>query len=274
MPRNLVRSHRQACGLSQHDLAQRAGTSHQRIQAIESYDQALYLELALRICAVLGQPVEAVFPSMAHAAPLLGRAVDPVSLSGTSVELAAQVKWAGLLPGHQRIETLRCRMRGGHTLDIRMDAAEGDRVWHALECTPGAGFMLIDSIDGCRYALNPQHLLVWKWVWDGRAEVSDAPRRGTLPTGVRIYLVDGGAPLDYDVAEDEPSLDDEHVGQLWDLFTFLQNSDDESRHTGRQEFADRDGELVFFHKADAAIVVAPLALIGSEEGMPWEFRRP
>lgn len=270
MAKNQVRSHRKACGLTQRELAKKVGTSHQQIQAIEAYDESLQLDLALRICAALGQPVEAVFPSMQQAALLLGQSADPVRLFTKSVEFAALVKWAGLLPTTNAVETFCCRMRGGHALQIQMDAEERARVWRALQSTKGdRGFILIDSIDGCRYALNVQHLLVWKWL-DARAESAVAVSRGPGSTGVRLWLVDGGEPLDYEVAEDEPNFDEEHVGQLWDLFTFLQDQDEEPRHLGRQDFIDRHGEHVFFHSADAVAVAAPLALIGSEEGMPWD----
>jgi len=270
MAKNQVRSHRKACGLTQRELAKKVGTSHQQIQAIEAYDTSLQLDLALRICAALGQPVEAVFPSMEQAAVFLGQAADPVRVFTKSVEFAALVKWAGLLPTANAVETLCCRLRGGHTFQIQMDAEERARVWRAMHSTKGDyGFILIDSIDGCRYAINLQHLLVWKWL-DARPEVAVAAASGPVPTGVRIWLVDGGEPLDYEVAEDEPRLDEEHVGQLWDLFTFLQDQDGEPRHLGRQDFIDRHGEHVFFHKADAVVVAAPLALIGSEEGMPWD----
>lgn len=244
MPTNLVRSHRYARGLTQRGLAQLVGTTHQRVQAIESSGTSVRLDLALRICAALGQPVEVVFP--------------------------AQVSCGGLLPSDHRVETLRCRMRGGQTLDIGMDVDETGRVWRALQSVSGSGFVLIDSVDGCRYAINPQHLLAWKWVWDRRPGWVDAPHWHAPLTGVRIFLVDGGAPLEYDVPEDEPDVAQERVGQLWDLFTFLQDPEEETRSMGRQGFVDRDGEPVFFHKADTAIVAAPLVLIGSEEGMPWD----
>ena len=270
MAKNLVRSHRKACGLTQRELAKKAGTSHQQIQAIEAYDKSLQLDLALRICATLGQPVEAVFPSMEQAATLLGQAQDPVRIVTKSVEFAALVKWAGLLPATNGVETLCCRMRGGHFFQIQMDAEERARVWRSIQTTKGDhGFILIDSIDGCRYAINVQHLLLWKWL-DALSESGVTVSRGPASTGLRIWLVDGGEPLDYEVAEDEPNFAEEHVGQLWDLFTFLQDQDHEPRHLGRQDFIDRHGEHVFFHKADAVVVAAPLALIGSEEGMPWD----
>jgi len=270
MPKNLVRSHRKACGLTQRELAKKVGTSHQQIQSIEAYDNSLQLDLALRICAALGQPVESVFPSMEHAAVMLGQAADPVRVFANSVEFAALVKWAGLLPSTNTVETLCCRMRGGHAFNIQMDAEERARVWRALQSTRGDhGFILIDSLDGCRYAINLQHLLVWKWL-DARPELAVASSPGPAPTGVRIWLVDGGEPLDYEVVEDEPNVEEEHVGQLWDLFTFLQDQDHEPRHLGRLDFIDRHGEHVFFHKADAVVVAAPLALIGSEEDMPWD----
>ena len=274
MPKNLVRSHRKASGLTQRELAKKAGTSHQQIQAIESYDKSLHLDLAVRICAALGQPVEAVFPSMENAALLLDQAADPQRVVASSAEFAALVKWAGLLPSANAVETLCCRMRGGHTFTIQMDVAERARVWRAIQSVRSDhGFIVIDAIDGCRYAINLQHLLLWKWL-DARPEVAAAPSPCPPPTGVRIWLVDGGEPLDYEVAEDEPRLDDEHVGQLWDLFAFLQDQDHEPRHLGRQDFIDRHGEHVFFHKADVVVVAAPLALIGSEEGMPWDNVAP
>ena len=270
MAKNLVRSHRRACGFTQRELAKKAGTSHQQIQAIEAYDKSLRLDLALRICVALGQPVEAVFPAMENAAALIGRAADPAQVFTKSVEFSALVKWAGLLPTTNAVETLYCRMRGGHTLQIQMDAEERARVWRAMQSTKGDyGFVLVDSIDGCRYAINLQHLLVWKWL-DARQQSAVTVSRGPGSTGVRLWLVDGGEPLEYEVTEDEPNLDEEHVGQLWDLFSFLQDPDHEARHLGRQDFIDRHGEHVFFHKADAVMVAAPLALIGSEEGMPWD----
>ena len=244
MPQNLVRSHRTASGLTQRELAKRVGTSHQQIQAIESYDKPLQLDLAIKICTELGQPIDEVFPSM-----------DPAA-------------WIGLLASDHTVETLRCRMRGGHTLDIHMDAAEAGRLQQAMPCVSSDdGFILIDSIDSCRYAINPLHLLVWQWGWQDRPELAAVD---PSLTGVRLWLVDGGDPLDYAVAEDTPRLDDEYVGQLWDLFTCLEDSEPQPRHLDRLDFVDQSGERVCFHKADAVVVAAPLALIGSEEGMPWD----
>ena len=247
MPNNLVRSHRKACGLTQRELAKKAGTSHQQIQAIERYDKPLQLDLAIRICTELGQPIDEVFPSM-----------DPVA-------------WAGLVPSDYTVETLRCRMRGRHTLHIHMDATERERVQHATQnVRAGHGFILIDSIDGCRYAVNPRHLLLWQWGWHVRPESGVAAPGGPPPTGVRLWLVDGGKPLEYAVAEDEPRLDDEYVGQLWNLFTFLEDKEIQPKHLDRLDFVDQSGECVCFQKSGVAVVAAPLALIGSEEGMPWD----
>ena len=241
---NLVRPHRKASGLTQRELAKKVGTSHQQIQAIESYDKPLDLDLAIRICTELGQPIDEVFPSM-----------DPDA-------------WVGLVPGDHTVETLRCRLRGGQNLAIQMDAPESGRVQQAMQCVWGSdGFILIDSIDGCRYAINPRHLLLWQWGWQARSEPAAVD---PSLTGVRLWLGDGIGPIEYAVAEDTPRLEDEYVGQLWDLFACLEDKETQPGHLDRLDFVDHGGERVCFRKADAAVVAAPLTLIGSEEGMPWD----
>ena len=244
MPHNVLRPHRKASGLTQRELAKKVGTSHQQIQAIESYDKPLQLDLAIKICTELGQPIDEVFPSM-----------DPAA-------------WAGLLSSDHDVETLRCRMRGGQTLGIQLDAVEGGRLQQAMQSVSGDdGFIVIDSIDGCRYAINPRHLLVWEWGWQARPELAVVDPSAT---GLRLWLVDGFDPLEYAVAEDTPRLDDEYVGQLWDLFACLEDKEPQPGHLDRLDFVDQRGERVCFHKANVVAVAAPLTLIGSEEGMPWD----
>ena len=248
MPDNLLRPHRKASGLTQRELARKVGTSHQQIQAIERYNNPLHLDLAIRICAELGQPIDEVFPAM-----------DPAA-------------WVGLLPDDHTVETLRCRLRGGQNLKIQMDAPESGRVQQAMQCVWGGdGFILIDSIDGCRYAINPRHLLVWQWGWQARPELAAVD---PSPRGVRLWLVDGTEPIEYAVAEDTPRLEDEYVGQLWDLFTCLEDSEPQPGPLDRLDFVDLSGERVCFHKANSVVVAAPLTLIGSEEGMPWDITAP
>ena len=60
--RNQLRRLRFECGeMTQQDLADRTGVTRQTIIAIEGDKYAPSLELAFRIAAAFGQPIEAVF---------------------------------------------------------------------------------------------------------------------------------------------------------------------------------------------------------------------
>ncbi len=58
---NTIKIHRKAMGLTQQDLADRAGATRQTIIAIEAEKYAPSLELAFQIAEELGQPFEEIF---------------------------------------------------------------------------------------------------------------------------------------------------------------------------------------------------------------------
>jgi Predicted transcriptional regulators len=60
-PTNRVRELREARGWSQHDLAMRAGMTAKTIHNVER-GRGPSLDTAMAIAAVLGQPVEEIFP--------------------------------------------------------------------------------------------------------------------------------------------------------------------------------------------------------------------
>jgi transcriptional regulator with XRE-family HTH domain len=65
-PANRVRVLRKKLKWSQRKLAKQAKTTQQQIQRIETEQRSVRIDLALRICSALGQPLATVFPKTAR----------------------------------------------------------------------------------------------------------------------------------------------------------------------------------------------------------------
>jgi transcriptional regulator with XRE-family HTH domain len=65
-PANRVRAFRKKLKWSQRKLAKQAKTSQQQIQRIETEQRSVRIDLAMRICNALGQPLATVFPKTAR----------------------------------------------------------------------------------------------------------------------------------------------------------------------------------------------------------------
>ena len=89
---NRIRGFREELGLTQRALAEKIGTSQQQIQRIETGVQSVRHDLALKISAVLGASVGALFPAISEAvqriAPIEG---SPAHVSALAVRRRSAV---------------------------------------------------------------------------------------------------------------------------------------------------------------------------------------
>src|SRR5262245_56579844 len=119
MVRNSIRRYRKNAKLTQAQLAELVGTSQQQIHRIESGAQAVRLDLAMQICAVLGAKMEEVFPSAAKsfagAVKRVGLDKDDPPISLYRDERAAEELEAAGLDVELDEWTFRVELRNGFT---------------------------------------------------------------------------------------------------------------------------------------------------------------
>jgi transcriptional regulator with XRE-family HTH domain len=265
--KNRVRSFREKLKLSQRELADLVKTSQQQIQRIESYGQSPRFDLAARIAAELKQPLEAVFP-MASVIVEKARQISDLHSFLGSRDFQEGVEQAGFAI-QAGVERLAYRLRGGHSGHIDLDRYWSGYAWKALQ-KRDSEFVVVESLDGYKYAINRRHLLAWQWLYEpllaSQSETGPSEHEDKEEP-VRLYLADGGEPLEYHVDEDEAE-DTFTAGQLWHIFGMLEMFNPDHEHT--QSFLDEDAERVFFYPSEVALFAVPLTTIGNEEGLEYD----
>jgi transcriptional regulator with XRE-family HTH domain len=83
-----LRTRRMAMGLTQEDLAARAGIRRTSITNIESGRQKLPIHLLYQLCAILGVEIGAVLPTQAEIGV---RLTQPIDVAGVTREVPPQV---------------------------------------------------------------------------------------------------------------------------------------------------------------------------------------
>lgn len=254
MAKNKVKQFRTQQKLSQRDLAERAGTSQQQIQRIESGTITTSLDTARAIAAALQKPFEAVFPDAAKALSEFQAEIKRTHSVGD--EDLQKVSQAGI-EADVSAWYFKIRLEGvDEARIIQVAPEEKRRLYKAVqgESDSGLSFVLFDSPTH-RIALNLGQLVACQFLMEpfGAPEVEPDEEDGI----VRICPVGGNAPIELEVEPDEPD-DSDGIGQLGHIFFMLELGADAS---DRYRIVDDEGEDAFVRAGSIATFEVPLSLL-------------
>jgi transcriptional regulator with XRE-family HTH domain len=262
-PRNSVKAIRKKRGLTQSELAARAGTSQQQIQRIESGHQLARLDLAAAIAAALDESLHVVFPAAKRALENLKKQTEPAPMDE---RLATKFAEAGIDADPARW-LLKLVTRNGVEHGFWIDSPTKDRLYQKL-WDAGTGFVIFDS-DGTRVAVNVKHLAFWQFLFEspevqyvGKVQEDE---EFTFP--FKLWLSSEATPRVLGVDPDEVKLDDDSEDelqqQLQHLFYLLEMSigadGNEVLHV-----TDEDGEDAYFRDKYVCMITVPLAAVEPE----------
>jgi transcriptional regulator with XRE-family HTH domain len=259
MTENYIRELRRKKGLTQRELAGKAGTSQQQIQRIEAGVQAARFDLATRLAAALGEPLPRVFPATEEALRQSRKRHKSPGQAADDAQLHIELEEAGLdMQAEQWM--VKYRLRGGAEGVLTISGPEHRRLWRLLDPhNDEEGFMVFDAGDR-RFAINPVHLTFCHLIFEGASvEAERAEDQSEDGYEVRFWLADCATPLTFGVEPDTASIDDETEDgecQLQDLFYYAENGTET-----RLKFKDEDGEMAFFRVRDVAMFSAPLEAV-------------
>jgi DNA-binding XRE family transcriptional regulator len=240
--------------LTRKQLAQAVDANLQQIQRIEAGIQHIRFDLARRICVVLGEPLEKVFPTSKAALARMSRrginldqayederARDDLEKSGMDMEPAT---WF-----------LKYRMRGGAKGALPISGPDKHRLDRMFQSKDPDHFLIFDS-SARRYAMNPRHLMFCHLIFESESTADPVDGSETL----EFYLIDQAEPFRFAVEPDAKPIEDERVGggdaQLQDLFFYADSGTDQ-----RLVFVDVNGERASFRPDDVSMFSALLSLV-------------
>lgn len=271
-PANRVRVLRKKLKWSQRKLAKQAKTSQQQIQRIETEQRSVRIDLALRICSALGQPLATVFPKTARtvAAAIQTHGENPQAALQhllSDRDASADLERAGVAADLLEYD-FALRLRGRENwVTIRIDAAEQSRLWTLLQ--NGPCFYWFRSLDEHSYLVNCAHLLSWHFEMRNPMMQPSKGAPADPPAPMRLWFVDNFEPDGFDVAEDEPGEDGEFAGHLDHICGMLDGTFAEDIDF-RLHFLDDGGDAIWFNPADVALIAINEDFIGqrNEHGRP------
>lgn len=258
---NRIKTYRTKLGLTQRQLADRAKTSQQQIQRIESGTIAARLDLAGRICRALEQPMDKVFPKSAQA------------LAKFSAELTAQPGYFPASDAYDRAaETgveldgaawrLRVLVRGHRApIDYIVEPSEQRRLFSAVQgessVATGCTFVVFDSSTHT-VAIQLGQLVYCHFLFDSpdTVLVKREKKADHETDGVRAYFSGNTEAFEFDVSPDAGDPDD--VDDWGDFKSILYTLELDPAASERLHFVDVDGEQVFLRAGDLALLEVPL----------------
>ena len=232
-----ILSFRTKAGMTQKQLADLAETSEQHIQLMETGKQSVPFGLAIKICSVLNEPMESVFPCTKAILEKLRIAVD-----------MDQTEW-----------TFSYRLRGGATGSLPISGTEKDRLIGAVERFEMGSFVVFDS-EASTIVLNIDHLVFFQFH-------SNPPRRmhpepAQINT-VKVFIADSSEPFLFEVNADEHDGGDlEELGQFEELIFTAEHASCEANVM--LCFKDIDGEEAFFRASEIAMLHIPLWVLEAD----------
>ena len=255
---NTIRKYRHQLNLTQKDLADRLGTTRQHIQRIE-VGEYVKLDFALRICAVLKQAIEVIFPPTKGAIALLQKK----GLNGTSrphPEADRFMEEAGIDvdPADWTVEfQLRNGLKGVWNLSWQ----EANRLVRRAQDAENVFFCSQSRM--IAFAVNLQHLCFFHV----RFGINEAAEKEVERNGeVLVYLLDSPKPLVFNAGPDPepPETISEDEGTFRNLLYDLEMMEKDSRVDPVIAFEDLDGEHAFFRTEQVALIAIPLEIIHPE----------
>lgn len=257
---NRIRKFREKKGLSQRELAEAMGTSQQQIQRFEVGTSPVKLDLAARLCDVLGAQMEELFPAMKKSLLQLRKRKDAVGQNELEKALLE-----GGVEADPAVWTLKVRLRGGTYHVYRISVADKNRLNRMLADLSHdqiKGFFCFDSSD-CAVAINLGLLSFCHVLFDppGLSEVGKKAEE-TFER-VRVWLPSSTEPECFDVEPDYPEERDENeLGPFGYFLIELDSYDAELEQF--VSFIDVDGETAYFRTQDIGIVEIDLTVLHPE----------
>jgi len=159
--KNRVKQFRIKAGLTQRQLAAKAGTYYQQVQRIETYQVEARLDLAIRLSKALGKTLDEVFPGAGQALAKHEREGGPylpASLNEYGIETDIRTwHFKILLKGHREPLIYEVPVSERHRLEHRIANLNGR--------SGNSPFFVFDTSDR-RVALNVNELQGWQFLYD------------------------------------------------------------------------------------------------------------
>lgn len=264
MSKNKVRQIRLRLSLTQRELAEKAGTSQQQIQRIESGKIATNLLLAQAICSALGQPLEVVFPQAAKA--LLKLQEEVKATHYLTHERLSAVEKAGI-EADKRTWFLKVLLTGcDEELSFGISASEHRRLYGLMQGEDSAtSFVVFNTARDC-IALNLHEVTFHQFLYEppttrsiSRADNTEDEEQES--DAAQLIFV-GGRQITLGINLDEPD-EDGYSGQLGGIFTTLDGGVIEANE--RFLITDDAGEDAFIRAGSLALLRVPLWALGEGE---------
>lgn len=251
---NRVKSLRVALGLSQRELADTVGTSQQQVQRIESGKIATKVDMASRICAALGKPLDIVFPGAGNALGKINKEMESSGYSPDEDDLEP-LRSRGIELG-RRNWLFRCLFRGHSTTrTFKISSQERSRLFRIVQGedqrpTDEVPFIVFDLSDR-RIGLNLSELSYCHFLYDADESELNEPPSET----VSVTFRGGENSLEFSIENDSGRPDyDIFRGIFFSMECIVSPSD-------RFHFRNSDEEDLFLRAADVALIEVPLWLI-------------
>jgi transcriptional regulator with XRE-family HTH domain len=210
MVRNRIAQIRAERGLTQRELAEAASTSQQQIQRIESGDQSVKLDLAVRICAALNSPLVKVFPGTSRT--LRGAENRGTKVGGVVFDRLWEEDLEKLGidtdPLHSRV---RLRLQGGACLCYPISGMEKKRLWSAVLGHDNE-FVVFDSLHH-RIVVRPESISACEFLFDYPTEhpdnlVQSAGQGEEEELFLRAWFRESCEPVVYRITADSDPMED------------------------------------------------------------------
>lgn len=252
---NQLREHRKKKGLTQRKLAELIGTSQQQIQRIESGILAARLDLAIKICAALETPLDALFPGTTK---LLKKAKAERQATRSLPEDAwEEMSESSGVEGDPRSWFLKVLLRGHRKeIIVPISAADERRLFSCLQGESELDPFVVFDSDGDRIAMSVRDVVSCQFLYEiGLLEKS----REKESYHAEVFYSNNPTLWRYPVDTDRGSPEDEDdPGCFRSIFFYLETSIEPG---DRLIFEDGDGEYVFMRAGDLAMLRVPLHIM-------------
>lgn len=257
---NRIAALRKSKGLTQKQLAEKAGTTQQTVQRVEKGLQAPRFDLAVSLCRAMDVSLKEVFPNAEFAEQRLKQNIKRGKHPLEDDATVKALKGAGFDMDTCQW-TLRMHLTGGLKMSLKISEREHEWFWESAQDSDKS-FHIVNT-QGRRFAINAAHLQLWHFLFDRRfpntAQQADVDTDAEAALPVQVWLIGENEPLTFTVDPDQPGDGDEGVGQMGQMFTFL-----DLHHKGVDcpvSFIDQDGETVFFNPHHVAAISCPHDII-------------
>jgi transcriptional regulator with XRE-family HTH domain len=243
MAKNRIFELRKAGGLTQRELAERAGTSQQQIQRIEAGVVAVRLDLAKRIADALNVKLQDVFPGLRASARTSRRQKDDFDDPELAVDL------------DPRVWTAKFFIFDGREFTFEVSSFDMRRL-ESIVRSSNKKFLVFNSRDKS-VAVNRTKIAACQFLFDSHS--TELPENKDDSHTLRLHLISSHNPLSFDVEPDtKTSVQDEQgfASQLQQLFIDLDGVDGDEDEV--ISFYDMDGERVYIRSSELLFIEAPL----------------